>query len=79
MRSRIAGIRSMIARFGWLLGAVMLIAIAGFGGSLCVFGWEAVATGANRLGWVSLFVAGVLCPLSASGWCLYKAGRATQS
>ena len=66
-------------RIWWSLGRFALLAVASVAGFLCLFGWEAVETGANIGGWLSLFIPGVRLPLVVAGFCFYKAvasGRA---
>jgi hypothetical protein len=60
-------------RVWWGLLAVLLLAVAAFGGSLALFGLEALTTRANAGAWIFWFAALVVAPLAAVGLCAYKA------
>ena len=59
------------ARAAWVLGGCVLVAVAAVSGFFGWFGWEAVQTGANVTGWLSLFVPGVVLPLLGCAGCLW--------
>ncbi len=69
----------MFAKIAWLLGGISLITLATVMGLFCLFGWEAVETGANVGGWLSLFIPGVVVPLLAAVFCFYQALASARS
>lgn len=62
----------MGGKIGWCLAGLALLLLAAGAGFLCLFGWEAVETGANVGGWLSLFIPGVVLPLAGVFFCFYK-------
>jgi hypothetical protein len=64
-----------MSRLLWGLAGLLLLAVAGFGGVMSLFGREALTAGANRGAWIFWFAARVVPPLSAVGFCVAKAVR----
>jgi hypothetical protein len=66
----------MRAKPPWGPLALLCLAVAAYGAYCCLFGVEALVSGANVASWVEAFVLLVALPLAGLTFCIFRLVRA---